>query len=814
MEFVTLLLIIAILILLLNFKDKTANKLNELENNLLNIKAKLSKLQAEEKIIKPAKAEPELIVEPVAAIVPEPEPPQSDNYWETGFKVIGEAEQIISTENETVVTPQEEAIPKAVEATDPIITTPQQPQEQSSKPTFAPPPPKPGFFERNPDLEKFIGENLISKIGIGILVLAIGYFVKFAIDNDWIGPIGRVGIGILCGGILVGVAHKLRKSYSGFSSVLVGGGMAVFYFTIALAYHNFHLFSQTASFIIMVVITAFAVVLSLLYNRQELAIISLVGGFAAPFMVSNGSGNYQSLFIYLIVLNVGLLIMAYSKAWRLLNLLCFIFTVIIFSGWLLNIAYGQALAYRNGFIFAIIFYLLFFIINIANNIRENKKFIASDFGILLANTSLFFGAGLYCISSMDAQQYKGLFSASMGVFNLAVSYILFRNRKVDTNILYLLIGITLTFVSLTAPLQLQGHYITLFWASECVLLFWLYQKSKISIFQLSSSIVWVAMLISLLMDWGNVYNNATLPVTIIFNKAFITSVYAAVASYLLFIFIKKQKETEEKSWLPPKVFRIAAIVLLFTGGALETWFQFTHFYPAISLNQLYLLLYSLVFVCITIFISNKFGLHRLLTTEIKSVLLSGCVLFYFLMLSTIYSIQEIILLKNQYNVHFIAHWTVAVLVGIVLYQIIFLLKNNKDTYNKSGLFTWVMCVVLTAWLSVEIHLIVNTIFYSPNNTLEILERVYVKTGLPILWGLCSFAFMWLGMKHKYKPLRIISLTLFSITLAKLFLFDISNIPVGGKIAAFFCLGVLLLVVSFMYQRLKKIISDDEEKTAA
>jgi uncharacterized membrane protein len=71
--------------------------------------------------------------------------------------------------------------------------------------------------------------------------------------------------------------------------------------------------------------------------------------------------------------------------------------------------------------------------------------------------------------------------------------------------------------------------------------------------------------------------------------------------------------------------------------------------------------------------------------------------------------------------------------------------------------------------------------------------------------------MWLGMHHKFKPLRILSLVLFSITLLKLFLFDIRNIPVAGKIAAFFCLGVLLLVVSFMYQRLKKIIIEDEEK---
>jgi uncharacterized membrane protein len=70
--------------------------------------------------------------------------------------------------------------------------------------------------------------------------------------------------------------------------------------------------------------------------------------------------------------------------------------------------------------------------------------------------------------------------------------------------------------------------------------------------------------------------------------------------------------------------------------------------------------------------------------------------------------------------------------------------------------------------------------------------------------------MWLGMKHSFRTLRIISLSLFTVTLVKLFVFDIRNVPPGGKIAAFILLGVLLLVVSFMYQRLKKIIIDDSD----
>jgi uncharacterized membrane protein len=161
-------------------------------------------------------------------------------------------------------------------------------------------------------------------------------------------------------------------------------------------------------------------------------------------------------------------------------------------------------------------------------------------------------------------------------------------------------------------------------------------------------------------------------------------------------------------------------------------------------------------------------------------------------------------------VHFIAHWIGAAVVASIIYRLIGLYRSDKWKLEPA-IFTWGVAAIVVIFLSAEGQLLVNVIFYSRQNSIENLGRIYDKTGLPILWGLCSFAFMWLGMHHKFKPLRIISLTLFAITLLKLFIFDLANIPVAGKIAAFFCLGVLLLVVSFMYQRLKKIIIEDEKK---
>src|SRR5262249_5323535 len=144
-----------------------------------------------------------------------------------------------------------------------------------------------------------------------------------------------------------------------------------------------------------------------------------------------------------------------------------------------------------------------------------------------------------------ARQYEGLFSICMAIFNLACTWFLFKKQKADTNILYLLIGITLTFISITAPIQLHGNYITIFWASEAVLLYWLFTKSRIHLIGVASTAIWIAMLISLVMDWINIYWLHSHDLQIIFNKGFITTVYAAIATYVFFLLRSKE---DDKSW--------------------------------------------------------------------------------------------------------------------------------------------------------------------------------------------------------------------------------------------------------------------------
>jgi uncharacterized membrane protein len=162
------------------------------------------------------------------------------------------------------------------------------------------------------------------------------------------------------------------------------------------------------------------------------------------------------------------------------------------------------------------------------------------------------------------------------------------------------------------------------------------------------------------------------------------------------------------------------------------------------------------------------------------------------------------------RIHFLAHWISAGLLIWLLYDLIKYFRKQQILKDYEIPFTWITTLCLIFLLSVEMYHVIMWANYQERSWFY-WENLYYKAGLSILWGLCSFAMMWLGMKHRFKTLRIISLTLFSVTLVKLFLYDIRNIPPGGKIAAFILLGVLLLIISFMYQRLKKIIMDDQQK---
>ena len=528
--------ILVIFIILLNLKsfiksetDILKFQLDELKKQLASGTIAVTKKQAENKEVKEKQieTEPEIKKETEPVI-------EKEKSLESSIK-----EEVIST------TPEKEKIKKS-------YNKPIQKAFKSKKKT---------------NFEKFIGENLMNKIGILILIIAVGLGIKYAIGEGWINPVGRIVLSLLTGTILVALAYKLRKNYSAFSSVLIGGGIAVYYFSIAFGYQMYEIFNQVQAFILMVAITGFAVGLSLAFNRKELAVLAIIGGFATPIMVSSGAGNYKVLFTYIMILDIGMLILAYYKKWNLVNIVSYVSTVILFSLWMIKTYRAETtLPYIGTLLFASGFYIIFFLMNIVNNIKENERFTAIDFIILLSNSFFYYAAGLFLLHKY-APDFQGIFTILLAVINLLFAYPLYKRSTIDRNLVLLLIGLVLTFVSLTGPVQLEGNFITLFWAIETVLLLWLSQKTGIQLLKTSSLIVVSLMMISLIIDWDKYYNSySETPMPLIINHAFITGIVSIAGLLAAIKLLSKETTDNFLGKFNLKAFHNYLIVLLIISG--------------------------------------------------------------------------------------------------------------------------------------------------------------------------------------------------------------------------------------------------------
>ena len=295
--------------------------------------------------------------------------------------------------------------------------------------------------------EKFIGENLFGKIGIFIFVIGVGFFVKYAIDKNWINETFRTVLGFLTGAVLLAVAERLQKKYRTFSSLLAGGAFAVFYLTVAIAFHYYHIFSQTMAFIILIGVTVFMSVLSVVYNRRELAIISLVGGFLAPFIVSSGEGSYLVLFTYVSILNLGMFGLSIYKKWGELPIISFVFTWLIMGIFLL-FSYTSSSTVISGhlFLFTTLFYFIFllpvFSILRGEDMRTMSRGLVF---VIITNNFIYLLSGALFLRNMGWPfKASGLLSLFIALVNLGLVLWLWKSRKDYKFLVYTTLGLVLT----------------------------------------------------------------------------------------------------------------------------------------------------------------------------------------------------------------------------------------------------------------------------------------------------------------------------------------------------------------------------------
>ena len=731
----------------------------------------------------------------------------------------------------------EQAQHAAADAARQVVLEPARP----APPRTPPPPPQKGAWERfldnNPDLEKFIGENLINKIGIAVLVLGLGFLLRYAIGKNYINEVGRILIGVAAGGALMFIAHRLRKKLRAFSSVLVAGGISVLYFTIAIAFRQYGMFSQSAAFAIMVVITALAVVFSIAYDRRELAVIALIGGFAAPFMVSTGEGNFKVLFSYLLILDTGMLVLALLKRWNVVHLVAYGLTLLLFGAWAID-PYTDMMPrpWKWGFLFATGFHLVFFAMAVGYNLRYALKFRPLEFGLLVGNTATYYAVGMHFLTDaplFPEQKWTGLFTAALGLFHIVFAFVFYKRKQVPRNLVLLLIGLALTFCTLAVPVQLEGYTITLFWAAEAVLLLWFSQRASLPMVMRGSVLVAILAVISLAMDLDAFYTILRPELRPIINPGWITGMVVVLCMVALNWLAKRasplphsephpalshEEGQSGKNEILPGISistfgsaaLFVAVALGYLVNLLELRNQSARFLSVDGVRMITMAFTIAYLLGLDLFTRRAGKQVRVMVFGLAVLALVGYVTVFYEASNG--SLEEMLMgVARGFGIHYIGLALVVVLVVRVSQQARGVLPRPSGWWNA---YLWLMCFMLVVLASQELDHAMLWANYSPAEAPYFTLNNARRAGYPILWGIGSFLFMWYGMRTKLKTVRVVALVLFGITLIKLFLFDLKGISEGGKVAAFICLGILLLVVSFMYNKLKGLFVDADKNSEA
>ena len=641
--------------------------------------------------------------------------------------------------------------------------------------------------------EKFIGENLFGKIGILIFVIGVGFFVKYAIDKNWINETFRTVLGFLTGAVLLVVAERLQKKYRTFSSLLAGGAFAVFYLTVAIAFHYYHIFSQTMAFIILIGVTVFMSVLSVVYNRRELAIISLVGGFLAPFIVSSGEGSYLVLFTYVSILNLGMFGLSIYKKWGELPMISFVFTWLIMGIFLL-FSYTSSSTVISGhlFLFTTLFYFIFllpvFSILRGENMRTMSRGLVF---VIITNNFIYLLSGALFLQNMGLSfKASGLLSLFIALVNLGLVLWLWKNRKEYKFLVHTTLGLVLTFVSITVPIQLDGNYITLLWASEMVLLLWLYVKSKIRVYEYAAKVLVGLTFVSYLMDvYGVMFEHHSLD-TIFLNSSFATSLFVGLATgaFALLMeyyhsFFSTARRLKYSFWNPFML--IVSVIILYYTFMME----FNLYFEGATRSGAMFLFTAISISSVCYAFRKRFPITKHLTSYILTI--GANVLVYII---NIWGDQRI-----WTSPPVVLPWLTAVFVIANLYYVARMYYTSIGIKSRFTVYLNILATLL--WLTM---------------VRSFLWQVGVddfSAGLSLSLSIAGFVQMGLGMRLHQKLLRMVSLATFGLVLLKLVFDDLWAMPTIGKIIVFIILGLILLILSFLYQKLKDVLfKNDEEET--
>src|SRR5258706_4999213 len=317
----------------------------------------------------------------------------------------------------------------------------------------------------------FFGGNALVRFGVIVLFFGVAFLLKYASEHVEV-PIQARLISVALGAtVMLAVGWRLRDTRPGYGLIVQGGGIGVLYLTVFAAFRLYQLLPAGFVFALLTTMAIFSAMLAVLQDSRSLAAMGVSGGFLAPVLASTGGGSHVALFSFYALLNLGILIIAWFKAWRSLNLLGFAFTFVIGLFWAAR--YYRSEFFANTEPFLMLFFLFYVAIAVLFALHQEAEIHSPVDGTLVFGVPLV-GFGLQTALVHDFEYASAYSALALSGFYLLLAKSLYARLSDNVRLLveaFLALGVV--FGTLAIPLAFDGRWTAASWALEGAALVWI-----------------------------------------------------------------------------------------------------------------------------------------------------------------------------------------------------------------------------------------------------------------------------------------------------------------------------------------------------
>ena len=669
-----------------------------------------------------------------------------------------------------------------------------------------------------------VASQWLLRIGVITLLFGIGFFLKYSIDNGYLGPAARVGLTVITGlGMLVGGTRLLGRRYHALGQGLLGGGLAALYFAVFAAHQMFDLVDAVPAFALMVLVTVLAGGIAVAFDSMLVAVLGIIGGYATPFMLESTPTSLTPLFTYLLILGCGVLGLCFRKNWPLVNMLAFVGTWGLVIPAIQRTGLYSPERFWDVFPFLVGYFVLFSTATFLFKIVRGVKADLFDLLALFLNAAVFFTVGGRMIDQAYAATYGrqpvALLAVAMAAFYAAHVWIVLARRIVDRELVVSFLGLASFFVTITMPLVLSRQWVTASWAIQAVIMLWMAERLGSRFLRLAASAVLGLVLCRFfVLDLGGAFRPgsavddmplgefavtllgriisfgipiASLGIAAWFFRRAAAAEAAGLAEGDLPIVAGNDIEAVPfPSFAEVAVAAIVAMTVIYLHLEVDRTVGFLH-------TPLRLPMLTILWIGGAMFLFSRIrgwgeaiGIP-LFVAAVAAVLLKLC-----LWDLPSWGLREDLVYAGAWSGHDALMRLVdfGAVTGFLV-AITALATTRKPLATLQQASAVAAIATLLTWSTLEV-----------NSYLANVAPGLRAGGVSITWALFALAFLVVGIRYRLSALRYCGLALFATVAVKVFTSDLDSLDSFYRIVAFLILGVLLLLGSFLYLRYRETFS--------